>query len=187
MPSNADILYHSVLICTVLVIVMYKSHVELLHMWLVMPILSPVLLYSVHSRHRWTSGLILPFHIVCLRKQRSTWKALDVLLHTIVWTLTWNKGWNRNHSICLVSDWCEWQKSTDIACAVNQNVLPDNLETKSKKWFPHFVPTFMRSPMLFMGDMQHKRHLQSTSNSCEKEGQDGNTDWGYLSLTHSAM
>jgi hypothetical protein len=41
--------------------------------------------------------------------------------------------------------------------------------------------------MLFVCDVQQKRDLQSTKNWCEKEWQDDNTDWGYLSLTLSSM
>jgi hypothetical protein len=41
--------------------------------------------------------------------------------------------------------------------------------------------------MLFVGDVQNKRHLQSTKNLHEKEGQDDDTDYVYISLTLSLM
>jgi hypothetical protein len=40
--------------------------------------------------------------------------------------------------------------------------------------------------MLFVGDVQQKRHLQSMKNSGEKEGQDDDTDNVFISLTLSS-
>jgi hypothetical protein len=65
-----------------------------------------------------------------------------------------------------------------ISCSCNRNLF-SSLRKASRIRDIHFN-------MLFVGEVQQKRHLQSMKNSSEKEGQDDDTDNVYISLTLSS-